>query len=303
MIPEVMTSYGVLIALWDRGDVRFVLDGATAPNARTVSMIRLLRAIGPRAVVGVERGAAFVQYDDFIKSDLCSIGFGRRRDEAPGVCLIPDAFFLDSRGYADLRTAAHAGQLPAWRERKDQLFWRGSASTNGRTSTGGQVTRLADVPRVALCLKLRDRPDADAAIFAPWGFEFPANEAIEWFRAERIFRPAIKPIAHAAYRYLIDIDGVANAWSFFEKLILGACVLKVTSAYEQWFYDRIEPWTHYIPVAEDLCDLDEKMAWCRENPEAAEAIAQAGQAFALSFTYDDAEDQIEAALRRCLVPF
>lgn len=303
MIPAGMSSYGVLVALWERGALRFVLDGATAPNARTKSMIGLLRKIGPLACEGVERGVAFVQYDDFIKSDLCSIGFGRRQGEAPAVTLIPDAFFLDSRGYADLRSAAQEERLPPWREREDRLFWRGSASTNGRTPQGDPVAQLADVPRVALCLKLRDRRDTDAAIFAPWGFDFPANEAIEWLRAERIFRPAIKPIEHAHYRYLIDIDGVANAWSFYEKLVLGACVLKVTSPYEQWFYRDVEPWTHFVPVAEDLADLDEKIAWCRDNPDAAETIARAGQAFALNFTYDDAEHQIEAALQRCLVPF
>jgi len=113
----------------------------------------------------------------------------------------------------------------------------------------------------------------------------------------------IPMIDHAKYRYLIDIDGVSNAWSFFEKLLLGSCILKISSPFEQWFYNRIREWEHFVPVRRDLSDLIEKIAWCREHEAEARAIAQSGQRFALGMTYDVGRALAVQSIRDCLMPF
>lgn len=293
--------YGLLVAVWENGTLRIALQGSTAPNARTGRVVRLLRELLPE--LGQARGMVFVQCDDIVHNPVGSLGFCRRRGEAPAVILIPDTYFLDSRGYADLRALAEGGGLPSWEERTDEVFWRGTATNHGLTAEGAPIQRLEQIPRVALCLRLRDVARTDAAIAAPWGFAFPAEAAVAWFNAERIFRPAVRPVEQARRRYLIDVDGVTNAWGFYEKLLLGACVLKVASPFEQWFYGDITPWTHYVPVAADLSDLEERIDWCRRNEAAAAAIARAGQAYALSFTYDDARALVLSALRRRFASF
>jgi hypothetical protein len=88
------------------------------------------------------------------------------------------------------------------------------------------------------------------------------------------------------FKYTIDIDGHANAWSFLEKLILGCCVLKVSSPYEQWLYERVRPWRHFVPVAADLSDLEEKIDWCSSNDAECQWIAQNGANFASSVTFN-----------------
>src|SRR5262249_31936006 len=151
--------------------------------------------------------------------------------------------------------------------------------------------RIEQIPRVALCLGLRGQPATDAAIMAPWGFRFSPQEIADYCVAEDIYRPQIEMQRHADCRYLIDIDGVANAWSFFEKLLLGACVLKVGSPFEQWFYDELAEWQHFIPVRRDLVDLPAQIEWCREHPRAAREIAEEGQRFALGHCFETARQR------------
>ena len=43
---------------------------------------------------------------------------------------------------------------------------------------------------------------------------------------------------------------------------------------DEWFYDRIKPWVHYIPVALDLSDLEERVQWALQNDEEAQAIVR-----------------------------
>jgi glycosyltransferase involved in cell wall biosynthesis len=39
-------------------------------------------------------------------------------------------------------------------------------------------------------------------------------------------------------------------------------LLKTDSIWEQWYYDKLHPWVHYVPVENDFSDLDEKIKWC-----------------------------------------
>jgi hypothetical protein len=297
-----MSAYGTLAAHWDPPALRFLIEGLTTPNSRTGPIVTLLRTVLPEIGRDMGRGLVLVQYDDYVHNDFCSIGFGRRRGEAPAVVLIPDPYFLQSEGYQTLRTKIRNGSLLPWSGRRDVLFWRGSATHGGFTRCGARIERLQEIPRVALCLKLRGVAGTDAAIVAPWQY-IPFETAVPWLQAQRIWRPAVSAEEQAQHRYLVDIDGVANAWGFFEKLLMGSCVLKVATPYEQWFYDAIFPWTHYVPVAADMSDLHRQIRWCRQNPAAAEGIAAAGQAYALSFSYEDAMDLIRKALRGCFTCF
>jgi Glycosyl transferase family 90 len=268
-----MHCYGTAIAIADGTGVRFVMEGATGPNARTATVVRLMREILPD-IAGADGGALALQINDFAHNDLCSLAFCKRAGEAPGVRLIPDTYFLSGFGYRALRQSLDDGRLPLWDERKDILFWRGTPTTRG-VGTGGEAVRtLEDIPRVKLCLLLRQEPKSDAAIVAPWGFQFAHDEAVRWFREQGIFRASVAALQQAEYRYLVDIDGVANAWGFFEKLLLGSCILKVQSPFEQWFYRDIEPWKHYVPVREDLSDLEERFDWCRANSGEARLIGE-----------------------------
>jgi len=72
----------------------------------------------------------------------------------------------------------------------------------------------------------------------------------------------ISPMANFQnYLAVMDMDG--NSWSsrFASLLCYNSVIIKVEPQYVEYFYSDLKPWTHYIPVKDDLSDLEENVAW------------------------------------------
>lgn len=72
------------------------------------------------------------------------------------------------------------------------------------------------------------------------------------------------------------------------QLQSSAAIFKVDSAFgfKQWFYERLEPWVHYIPVAADLSDLRRRFDWAEAHPaEVQLMVSRANEAMA-AITYE-----------------
>jgi hypothetical protein len=75
------------------------------------------------------------------------------------------------------------------------------------------------------------------------------------------------------YKYVLDIDGNASTWDATAwKLNSGSVIMKVEGPWRQWFYNEYKPWIHYVPVKEDMSDIQEKYRWCEEHPSECEAM-------------------------------
>ena len=90
------------------------------------------------------------------------------------------------------------------------------------------------------------------------------------------------------HRHLLDLDGAVNAWSgLFWKLYSNSLVVKITSVWEQWYYDQLEPNVHYVAV-DSLSEIGTALnSMCgagRQQP--CQVIAARGKAFVESLTYE-----------------
>lgn len=217
-----------------------------------------------------------------LRSGWCSINLGDTGhrpglafcEHRPDFPLIPDAVFLMTDGYAHLRRL-FSGARP-WAERQPVAFWRG-ALTGARTAAGG----MDEMARVRLCRlgqALGERAD------------FGLTDLLEAGEDERtglqgLLRDYVPFSDFDHYRLHIDIDGHSNSWpGLMSKLLSGGTVLKVTSpqGYRQWYYDRLIPWVHYVPVRSDLVDLAERIDEMLAQPQRAQAIGEQGQILARS---------------------
>jgi hypothetical protein len=203
--------------------------------------------------------------------------------------LVPDPDFYNSGGYAELRTRACTA--PAWMKRSDVILWRGS-TTGGVVRSLGSSDDLSDpdtLPRIRMCSLLRGLPQVDARIVSvvqtsnPVGLTAILRSAglmAEWMPEERWIE----------HKFAIDIDGNSNSWSnLFRSLLLGCCVIKISSprGYRQWYYDRLLPFEHYVPVRADMSDLYQQIEWCRDNIGFCGQIAANGQMFASSMVLQE----------------
>jgi hypothetical protein len=219
-------------------------------------------------------------------------------ESAPGVVsfcspheaaiLVPDAEFFLRRGYDDLRRAAAAHSAP-WRDRSDDILWRGSSTGTGDVASADmRADNPTLIPRSRLCLLLRDVPGVDAQLVN--AVQAPDREmALAWLKQARILGEERAPAEWLGRKFAIDIDGNCNAWAnLFTRLLLGCCVIKVASpqGYRQWYYGDLVPWRNFVPVKSDMSDLVEKIDWCRSHVAECEAIAAAGQQLAMTMTFD-----------------
>ncbi len=199
--------------------------------------------------------------------------------------LIPDPEFFNSNGYASYR-----GKLQnqrAWHERTEMIVWRGSTTGSGLLPHQSPDLVASDViQRIRLCALLKASYGTDVKIYRVVQSSNSKNDE-DLLRRAGILGGALPEDSWLDQKFAFDIDGNSNAWrNLFTRLLFGCCVLKVASPhnFRQWYYDRLEPWTHYVPIDANLSNLVERIDWCRSHPAECGAIAARGQALAFSMT-------------------
>jgi hypothetical protein len=65
--------------------------------------------------------------------------------------------------------------------------------------------------------------------------------------------------------------------------------------------DHLEPWVHYIPLAQDFSDLEEKARWCLTNLRKCEDIGMAGRCYMRQFMDEMVEKAVENAMLQRIV--
>lgn len=160
--------------------------------------------------------------------------------------------------------AARAATLD-WADRTDDFVWRG-----GTLGTGvwNPTRELVDHPGVIQRIRL-----AHMAKGTDLDFKFvPTNATTAkiWEPVKRagLAGERVEEPTWLTRKYAIDIDGMTNTWSnLIIRMHYGCCVLKVASqyGYRQWYYDKLVPYEHFVPVKADMSDMFEKMDWVRNN--------------------------------------
>lgn len=164
----------------------------------------------------------------------------------------PDAKFED---YDRTTQAMAAASLQPPRD--DRLFWAG---------------RCMNHPRQRIVEIAKARPDLLEACDTEANYNVVINRYSETFRTmeEQV----------ATYRYMIDIEGAGYSGRFKMLLHTKRVVLLQDRPWREWFFDDIEPFRHYVPVARDMSDLTERIEWLRANPKLETEIAAEAQHFA-----------------------
>ena len=209
--------------------------------------------------------------------------YGDFRD---GFYLLPDPIFMQTRGYAEVK-ATYAAQAVPWEARAPIAFWRGS-TTGWYDVAGRKIRGWRDLPRVELCRLAQ--PEAargllDAGLSGIVQIEDEQDR--EAIRQAGLLKGNVSWSEFQKYKYQIDIDGNTNSWpGMFMKLCTGSPTLKVQSSmgFRQWYYERLVAWENYVPVAADMSDLLEKIAWLQAHDEAARRIGANALDLALSMS-------------------
>lgn len=146
-----------------------------------------------------------------------------------------------------------------WDKKKNKGFFRGS-----RTSA----------QRDPLVLLSRAKPDLVDA-------QYTKNQAYKSKADTLGAEPAevVHLLDHCDHKYLFNFRGVAASFRFKHLFLCNSLVFHVGNDWLEFFYPAMKPWVHYIPVDDNLENVEELLKFAQENDDVVKKIAECGRQF------------------------
>ncbi len=162
------------------------------------------------------------------------------------IILIPDGINMSKWG-SIIPTIQFASNAFPWDKKVDKIYWRGSNTNPIRSAF---VTLSKNIPFIDA--RLTSGRNAAYAI----------------------------PEEQIRYKYLISLDGVSSTWpGLLWKLASNSLTLKQESSHIQWYYGALKPYVHYLPLENDLRDLEKVYAYAQTHDDEMKMIASNAQEF------------------------
>lgn len=186
-----------------------------------------------------------------------------------------------------------------WDQKKNILFWRGS-NTGGSYRVGTDWrkyhrTRLLSWTKQYASINPNDIIDAGkddlrildySRIKVDIGFQRHVqtdSETEQILKQEFGLKSSISFEATMKFKYLIVVDG--NTWpARLQNYLQTGSVILFNGIFLDWFIGQLVPWKHYIPLAYDFSDLEDRIKWLQEHDDEARQIALNGMEFMKSFS-------------------
>ncbi len=194
--------------------------------------------------------------------------------------LIPDCEALSESVYEKvLADTTNARISFPWHTKETKAFWRGATTGSDLSGNIGLNSHnYREFPRIKLVELSSKYPhliDAKLSILAQ----------VDDPRVYELLTPyvghSVPVLDHLKYKYQLLIDGNTCTYSrAYWQLFSDCLIFKQTSPHIQWYYNCLQPYVHYIPIAHDLSDLVEKIEWAKEHDIDMQKIAANANAFA-----------------------
>lgn len=184
-----------------------------------------------------------------------------------------------------------------FRARADKLVWRGSLTGPKRDAIFQGRQSREWIFDLAARTTLNDSIDV-------------AFTGVPQSRREEFLPDVLQQLAgnrlsateQANNKLLLCVEGNDVASGLKWMLAAESCVLMPRPTVDSWFCESLlEPWIHYVPVASDLSDVEEKVEWCLSKPVEAEEVARNGREFARRFLRSERETLLFDDVIRWLV--
>ena len=208
-------------------------------------------------------------------------------DRQAGCVLLP----LDSqRHWGDVRAIAE--QDIAFRDKADRLVWRGG--TTGVFKKYHADTRYSSRFHVATI-----KPDSP---YTDIGYSeiVQLTEDMTDIPLETIRARVLPPLSigeQLRAKFLLSLEGNDVATGLKWMLASNSAVVMPHPTCETWACEGdLVPFEHYIPVRDDLSDIDAVCDWCLSHPDDCEQIALNGKRFIANFLDDTRERELRRAV-------
>ncbi len=173
-------------------------------------------------------------------------------------------------------------------EKDDKLVWRGATTGTFRSKNG--LDEYSSRYFVAKRKELSSKYDI--------GFTFISltekdKSDIESADLQGLLKNRLDIRQQLQSKYLLSLEGNDVASGLKWMLYSRSVVIMPKPRCESWHLERfLSPFRHYVPVKQDLSDIDEVYQWCLNNTSKCEEIAMNGRAFIVSLLNEAREDRL-----------
>jgi len=164
-----------------------------------------------------------------------------------------------------------------WDEKKTNIVWRGA-------TTGYEVGK--DNPRINFVKQY----------FSKFNIGFSkivqGKETYKKYLLETLtFKDQLE------YKFIVSIEGNDVATNLKWILASNSVPIMAVPTKEGWLMEgRLIPFYHYLPINEDLSNLNEIFKWAKDNDELCEVIAENGKQYMKQFSNTSIEDELQNEL-------
>ena len=220
---------------------------------------------------------------DFTKN-IPILAFGRSVKDTK-TFLIPDPAFIETSGY--IHEIEEINNLEfekktSLNEKKKIVFWRGAA-----TGLGIEDKDWIKTQRGFLCLKSNEIANSEIidAKFTKID-HLSLKQQIKLVKAN-VVSEYVSFNDFLNYYYLVNADGYSCAWkSLFLKLASKSVTLIMQSNIEQWYFRKILPWVHFVPLNNDASDIEDIHEWLITHPLECIDIVENANKFIAEMKYE-----------------
>jgi len=211
---------------------------------------------------------------DYPTEDIGAPQFAFQKKRGAAHVLLPDVDFLLN----DFYSSAANDPLPFSKKQPRAVF---SGSTTGRMISTEIAAALAS-PRLAAAQYFNGNDAVDFRL--PVVTQCTTEEAKALLQAQPFCqKPRLDWQEQLAHRFIISLDGNGATCSrVAQALLSNSVLLKYDSDHVLYYFDGLQPWLHYVPVAEHA-DVEKIMALAAASPARFEQIAAASKAFAQTY--------------------
>ena len=195
--------------------------------------------------------------------------------------------FNNNRHWDNVNKAKKCRNKLSFAEKRSTMFWRGAPT--GCDEKNGPFLRMK------LVSQYYNNTNCDIG-FTPFSRGIP----LEGIPGD-MCKDVQDILGIIKYKYIISVDGNDKDSGLNWKLASDSLVFMNHPKIESWLMEsKLEPWVHYVPLAEDFSDLIEKFQWAEKNPDkCVEIIKNANLFMDSNFGDEERERKIEQMVITC----
>lgn len=169
-----------------------------------------------------------------------------------------------------------------WEKKREIAVWRGSSTGAGVDFETNQRLKISKMCQDLMMSGDDVILDAGITSWKTRARKISGKQGLQTIDIEKLNIPLVNKIPFhdfSKYKYVVNIAGHTSAYRLGAEFSLKSVVLIVESDYQLWFQRFLKDGVHYVSVASDLSNIEDKIKWLIQNDDKAKKIAQNGYKF------------------------